>query len=180
MVEVEQRPLRALEEHALPLPERAVDEQGGVDDVRAEPLREALVADDERLELERLEAVDPLEPHVLLRERDLDLLAEDLRVEEVLDADPEPSGLVGVRRADPAPRGADLERAEPALGRLVERSVPRHDHVRVPRQAYAVRREAAPVEVVELGDELLGIDHAARADRALLARRRCPTAGGGA
>ena len=48
--------------------------------------------------------------------------------------------------------------------------MPRHDHVRVPRQAYAVRREAAPVKVVELGDELFGIDHAARADRALLAR----------
>jgi hypothetical protein len=62
-------------------------------DESAQPLRVALVAGGQLLELERLDAVDALEPDVLLRERDLELLAQDLRVEQILDADPEPEAL---------------------------------------------------------------------------------------
>ena len=83
--------------------------------------------------------VDALEPDVLLGERDLDLLAQDLRVEQVLDADADPRRLVRVRRADAAPRRADLELAEPALARLVDRDVPRHDQVRVAGDADSPR-----------------------------------------
>ena len=102
MVEVEQRPLRALEEHRLAVLERPIDEQRRVRDIWAQPLRIALVALCELLELERLDAVDALEPHVLLLERDLDLLAEDLRVEEILDADAKPVALSAY--AGPMPR----------------------------------------------------------------------------
>ena len=94
--------LRALEQDELVRAQRPVDEQRRVGDVGPQPLREALVALGEIRELERLGAVDALEPDVLLGERDLDLLAQDLRVEQVLDADPEPRGLVRVRRADAA------------------------------------------------------------------------------
>ena len=133
VVEVEQRPLRALEQDALAVAERVVDEQRRVGDVRREALRVGLVARGDVLELERLVLVDALEPDVLLGERDLDLLAQDLRVEQVLDADPDPRRLVGVRGADAAPRRADLELAEPPLARAVDRDVPRHDQVRVAR-----------------------------------------------
>src|SRR5581483_7151509 len=167
VVDVEQRRVRALEEHALAVAERPVDQQGGVGDVRAEALREALVAGGQLLELDRLDAVDALQPDVLLRQGDLDLLAQDLRVEEILDADPEPERLVGVRRADAAPGGADLELPEPALARLVDRQVPRHDHVGVARQPDELARQAAALEVVELLDQDARVDHAAGADHAL-------------
>ena len=58
MVEVEQRRLRALEEHALPVAQRRVDVERRVGDVRTQPLRVALVLARDRLELERLGFVD--------------------------------------------------------------------------------------------------------------------------
>jgi hypothetical protein len=78
------------------------------------PLRVALDLGRDFLEVERRRAVDALEPDVLLLQRELDLLAQDLRVEEILDADPEPRGLVRVRRPDPAPRRPDLQAARAA------------------------------------------------------------------
>jgi hypothetical protein len=124
VVEVEQRPLRALEQDEAPVAQGAVDEQRRVDDIRPQPLREPLVARRQLLELERLGAVDALEPDVLLGQRDLDLLAQDLRVEQVLHADPEPRRLVRVGGADPALGRPDLQLAEAPLAALVDRDVP--------------------------------------------------------
>ncbi len=169
MVEVEQRSLGALEEDEAALAQRAVDEQRRVGDVRTEPLRVALVARRDVLEVDRLRTVDLLEPVILLRERDLDLLAQDLRVEQVLDADPEPRRLVAVRRADPAPRRADLEPAEPTLARPVERDVPGHDQLGVPGQVHLLGREPARLQLVQLLDEHRRIDDAAGTEHALLA-----------
>ena len=153
----------------MPSLQRALDEQRRVGDVRPQPLRVALRLLGHLLELQRRRAVDPLEPNVLLGECDLDLLAQDLRVEEVLHANPEARRLVGVRRADAAPGRADLELAQPALARLVERDVPRHDEVRVAGEADGLGGDAARLEVVELLDEDPGVDDAARAEHALLA-----------
>src|SRR6266508_4003602 len=100
-----------LEEDGFDLAEGSVDQQGRVRDIRPEPLRVALGTLDDLLEVEGRRSVDALEPDVLLGERDFDLLAKDLRIEEVLDADAEPCGLVRVGRADPAAGGADLELA---------------------------------------------------------------------
>ena len=122
------------------------------------------------VEVERLEAVDALQPDVLLGDGELDLLAQDLRVEQVLDADADARRLVGVRRADPAAGRPDLQVAEAPLARAVERDVPRHDQMRVARdEDQAGGRVAAPLEVVELADQHLRIDDAAGADRARLA-----------
>ena len=52
--------------------------------------------------------VDLGEHAVLLAEREVELLAEDLRVEQVLHAQADAQRLVGVRRADAALRGAEL------------------------------------------------------------------------
>ena len=58
---------------------------------------------------------------------------------------------------------------EPALARLVEGDVPRHDHVRFGGQADDIDGDAAPGEVVELVDEDRRVDYAPGADDALLA-----------
>jgi hypothetical protein len=170
VIQVEERPVCSFEQDPLALTECSVDEQGRVGDVRAQALRARLAALGELFELDRLRAVDAFQPEVLLGERDLDLLPEDLRVEQVLDADADSKGLVCVRGADPATSRPDPKPAETALARLVDRAVPRHDHVRVPREPDAVDGQPARLQVVELGDELLGIDHAAGADHALLLR----------
>ena len=169
VVEVEQRRLRAFEQHELAVAERVVDVERRVGDVRAQPLRIPLVLRRHGLEVERLRLVDALEPEVLLGERDLDLLPQDLRVEHVLDADAEPHRLVGVAGPDAAARRADREAAEAVLARLVDREVPRHDQVRVARDVDLGGRAAAQLELVELADQDVGVDDAAVADHARLA-----------
>ena len=169
MIEVEQRGLRAFEEHALAVAQRTVDEQGRVRDVGPQPLRVALGARDDLLQVERCRAVDALEPDVLLGERDLDLLAQDLGVEQVLHSDAEPRRLVRVGRADAPPGRADLQVPEPSLAGAVDRDVPRHDQVRVPGDPHRVGRDAARLEIVELLDEDPRVDHAPGAEDALLA-----------
>ena len=121
--------------------------------------------------VERLELVDALEPDVLLGDGELELLAQDLRVEQVLDADADPRGLVRVGRPD-APAGRpDLEPTQASLARAVERHVPRHDEVGVAgNEQQALRLVPARLELVELRDQNAGIDDAAGADRAALAR----------
>ena len=161
--------MRALHQHALPVDDCPVDDQRRVREVRSQPLRVALVARRELLELDRRLAVHALEPKVLLGERDLDLLAKDLRLEEILKADPEPVRLVRICRPDAAAGGADLELAEATLARAVDRQMPRHDHVRVPGEPDELGRDPARLELLELLDEDAGVDDAARADHALLA-----------
>src|SRR6185312_12565367 len=124
-------PLRPLEQDAPSVSQRTIDEQRGVGDVRREPLRVRERPDHDLLRVERVDAVDPLEPHVLLARGELDLLTEDLRVEQVLYADPDPGRLVRVGGPDPAARRPDLQLAEASLTRAVEGDVPRHDQVRV-------------------------------------------------
>src|SRR5207249_2925925 len=102
--------------------------------------------------------------------RDLDLLAQDLRVEQVLNADPESRGLVRVAGPDPAARGADLELAEPPLAGAVDGDVPGHDQVRLAGEVDVGGRDAARFELVDLRKEDLRVDDAAGADHARLAR----------
>jgi hypothetical protein len=145
------------------------EEQRRVRDVGGEPLRVGQMPGQHLLEVERLQLVHALEPDVLLRHRQLELLAQDLGVEQVLHADADARGLVRVGGADPAPGRPDLEPPEPPLARAVERHVPGHDQVRVPGQEHhALGLVAARLEVVQLGDQNLGIDHTARPDRAPL------------
>ena len=72
--------------------------------------------------------------------------------------------------AGPMPRlrRADLELAEPPLGRRVEHDVPRHDQVRVAGQVDPLERDPAPLRVVHLLDEHRRVDHAAGAEHAVL------------
>ena len=102
-------------------------------------------------------------------ERGHDLLAQDRLVEQVLDADAEPRGLVGVAGADAAPRGADPELAQLRLARAVEQHVVGHDQVRVGRDLQAADVDAAALQPLDLVEQHLRVDHDAVADRAGLA-----------
>jgi hypothetical protein len=168
VVEVEQRPLRSFEQDSPALAKRAVDEQGRVGDVRAQPDGAGLHALGQLLDRERRDLVDALEDEVLLRERGLEFLPEDLRVEDVLDANADARGLVRVGGTDSSPRRPDLEPAEPPLAGGVDGDVPRHDQVRVPGDAHALSGDAAALERVQLGDEEPGVDDAAGAHDAEL------------
>ena len=120
VVDVEHGGLRALEEHDLAGVERLVEHEGGVGDHRAQPLGVGEQVVDDLVDGDRAAVVDLHEQVVLLLEGALDLLAQDVLVEEVLDADAEPVDLVGVGRADAAAGGADLGVAEEPLGDLVD------------------------------------------------------------
>src|SRR5207244_10395672 len=98
-----------------------------------------------------------------------DRLPQDLRVEETLHAEPDPRRLVGIGRSDAAPGRPDLQLPEPALARLVDRDVPRHDEVRVPREPDDVRRNPARLQLVDLREEHFRVDDAPSAEHALLA-----------
>ncbi len=103
--DVEQRPLGALDEDPLAALERLVDVRDAVDDVRQ----------DARQQRERLR------DHVLFARRGLqlgeqrraeeqtlaDLFGEPLALAQVAEGDAQPRGLVGIGRADPAPRRAE-------------------------------------------------------------------------
>ncbi len=152
-----------------PALQRAIDEERRVRDVRRQPLGEAELRRHDLLDVVGLELVHALEPDVLLLDGELELLAQDLRVEEILDANPDARGLVRVGGADAAPGRSDLKAAEPALARAVERDVPGHHEMRVPGdEEHALGSVTACFEVVELGDEHGRIDDTARADRAPL------------
>jgi hypothetical protein len=109
-----------------------VDEQGRVGDERADAGRVAEHRDRHLLLVQRPVVMQLAQLDVLHRERRLDLEAEDLLVEHVLDADADPQRLVGVGGPDAAPGRPDLEPAELQLGVGVDDPVPRHDQVRVP------------------------------------------------
>src|SRR4029077_12950255 len=78
VIEIEERPLCAFEEHALAVTERTIDEERRVGDVRSDALRECELSGHDLLDVERLELVDALQPDVLLRRGELELLTQDL------------------------------------------------------------------------------------------------------
>src|SRR5207249_3178595 len=94
------------------------------------------------LQVKRGNAIDALEPDVLLGECNLDLLPQDLGVEQVLDTDTQPRRLVRVAGADAALRGADLEPSQPPFAGPVDRDVPRHDQVRLAGEVDVAARDA--------------------------------------
>ena len=132
------------------------------------PVGEVLVG--HRLQVEPRVARELAQRQPLGLQRGDDLLLEDLLVEQVLDADPEPRGLVGVAGADAAAGGADLQLAELDLARVVEQHVVGHDQVRVGRDPQRAGVDVAAAQIVELVGQDLRVDHDPVADHAQLAR----------
>ena len=103
VIEVEERGLGPFEEDLAAGVQRVVDHADGVAHHRLDPggvLAQVAVGD--VLGVEGKAVVHLGQDGVLLLEDDVELLAEDLRVEEVLDPQADPGRLVGVGRADPA------------------------------------------------------------------------------
>ena len=165
MVEVEEGRLRPLEEDLAALVHGVVDHADGVAHHGLDPwgvLAQVVVGDVAGGQGEAV--VDLGQDGVLLLEDDIELLAEDLGVEEVLDPQADPRRLVGVRRAD-APLGrAEGVLAEKALGHPIELLVVRHDQVGVAAHDQPADVDAPCRQAVELLEQDGRVDDDAVAD----------------
>ena len=85
-------------------------------------------------------------------------------VEQVLDPDADPCGLVCVGRADAASGRADPRLAQVALGDLIEGDLVRHDQVRVGRDQQPVAGDPARLDPGDLLDQDRRVDHDPVAD----------------
>ena len=174
MVEVEQGSLSALEDHRAAGVERVPEDVGGVGDERLDPVPVAQVLLGHRVEVEAW-VLGEWPQHQLLRlQRRHDLLAQDLRVQQVLDPDPEARRLVRVAGADAALCGPDLELAQPRLAGRVEHHVVGHDQVGVGGDPQAAGVDAAAAQALQLLDQHRRVDHHPIADHARLARVEDP------
>ena len=122
VVEVEERPLRPLEQDVFAARQRRLDQPGRVIEVVAQPDAPAERLLDERLDLE-CRAAHPAEHQVLVGERALDPFAQDRRIEQVLHPQAESPGPVAIGRPDPAAGRARPSRrpAEPRWRRRAPR-----------------------------------------------------------
>ena len=97
-------------------------------------------------------------------ERHVQLLAEDLGVEKVLDPKPDAGGLVGVGRPYPPPGRAQAVLAQVALRHPVQLLVVGHDQVGVAADAEAAAVDALRLQGVHLVQEHGRVDHHPVAD----------------
>ena len=141
-----------------------MQERGRVGDVRLEPAGQVHVLLDDRVPVQRQPSVELREDRVLLAQDDLELLSEDLLVEQVLDAQADASGLVGVGGADPALRRAERVPAEEPLRHLLQLEVVRHDQVTVPGHLEPRHVHAGASQVLQLAEEVARVDDHAVGD----------------
>ena len=158
VVEVEERGLGTFEQHVSTRRECTVEQTDRVGDIRGHTGAELPEVFDDLVDVERL-ASGLLDQRVL-RERTLaDQASESVGVEHITDADTDAARLVGVGRADPLERGADLVVAAHRLGDRVLRLMPREDQVRPARHLQLGTRVPTRFEHVDLGEERRQIDH---------------------
>ena len=169
VVDVEHRPLCALEDDDLAVVQRPVGERRRIGDELLEAVAEGQVLVAHRLQVQGRVAREWAQAQPLGLERGHDLLLEDLLVEHVLHADAQAGGLVGVARADAALRRADLELAELGLAGVVEHQVVGHDQVRVGADPQAADVDPVGPQVVDLLGQHARVDDHAVADHAQLA-----------
>jgi hypothetical protein len=189
VVEVEQGGLGALEDHRLVAVERFPAEPRRVGDVRLQAVPVADVLLGHRVQVEaRVGGVADRLPGglavalsrllaqlaalhrefaqrlLLAGQRRADLRPQDLLVEQVLDADPEPQGLVGVAGADAAARGAQRELAQLQLSGRVEQHVVGHDQVGIGGDLQVADIDPAPTQPVDLAEQDARVEHHPVAD----------------
>ena len=165
VVEVEEGGLGALEQHLAALVHGVVDHAHRVAHHGLDTRRVlAQVARRDVAGVQREAVVDLGQDGVLLLEGHVELLAEDLGVEEVLDPDADAGRLVGVRGADAALGRPQRVLAEEALGHPVELLVVRHDQVRIATHDEAAGVDALGGQAVELLEQHGGVDDDAVAD----------------
>ena len=122
----------------------------------------------------------PRHSGVVMREQALDLVVERIGLGEVHQPDRAPADLVLVGRADAALGRADLDAVRVAdFAMRVEFAMQRQDQRHVLGDLEVVRRhlDALAADLLDLLDEMIGVEHDAVADDRQLARAaRCPTA----
>ena len=185
MVEVQQCRLGTLEDHFVAGVELVPAEPGGVGDERFESVAVAQVLLGDRVQVQSVVDLDLLvrlgflvqlapahgqflKRLLLVLEGGHDLLAQDLLVEQVLDPDPDPVGLVGIGRADPTAGGADRELAQLQFLGRIDQHVVGHDQVGVRGNPEVGGRDAGPVEPFDLLQQHARVDDHAVADHAEL------------
>ena len=151
-----------------------LQQQPGVGDERLEPLGVGEVLLDHGVDVEPLAVVDLEQDLVLLPQHQLELLAQDARVEQILHADAHPGHLVAVGGADPATGRADPGRAQVPLDHPVKRPVMRHHQMRVGGDEQARHVHAPLGEPVDLGEQHLRVDDDAVAENDLRVRVQSP------
>ncbi len=172
MVDVEQGPLRTLQQDVLAPRRGLIQGELGVGDAVHEPLGQFQHLVDDPGRVQRLTVVD-LDQHLVLDvEGGFDLLGQDRLVQQILGADPHPGHLVLVGRADPTAGGADLGLAQVALGDLVDGHVVRHDQVRIRADQQVAGVHVAGLEAAQLGEQDGRVDDHPVADDVLHARRQ--------
>ena len=164
VVNIQHGGLTTLEQHRLAALERLVQHERRVGDHGAQALGVRQQVVDDLVDRDRATVEHLHEQVVLLVEGRLDLLTQDVLVEQILNTDAHPVDLVGVRRADAAPRRADLALAEEALGHLVEGAVVVRDDVRVGADQQLRHVDAAGAQRLELAEEHLDVDDDAVCD----------------
>jgi hypothetical protein len=143
----------------------AVHDAHGVVDHRSDlgrHLVQVLRADVARVH--RGAVVDLCQHEVLLTQHDVELLAKDLRVEQVLHPQPHSRRLVRVRGTDASLRRAERVLAEEAFREPVEFLVVRHDQVRVARHDQARHVDALGLQGFEFGQQHRRVDDDAVSD----------------
>ena len=142
-----------------------MDEIDRIGDHRCQSRRTHVeVVSGDRVAIERKLVEHLGEDRVLLLERDVELLPEDLRIEKVLHSQTNTRGLVGIGRTDAALGGTDLVLAQTTLGELVEFLVIREDQMRVAADLQLRGIDTLALEHVEFGDEHARVDHHSIAD----------------
>ena len=142
---------------------------GGVGDVLLEAVAEGQEFLGHGVQVERGVLLVGAQRKALGLHRGDDLLLQDLLVEQVLDADPEPRGLVRVTGADAPAGGSDLQAPEFRLPGRVQQHVVGHDQVGVGGHPQPAHVHAPRAQRVELVDQHPRVDHHAVADHAALA-----------
>ena len=138
MVEVEQRRLRALEQHRVALRHLALQHQRDVGDARALPLAERREVRDHALPVDVGRAARAAQ-HVLVVPARLGQLVHERRgTPQVAERHAATAGLVLVGGADAAQRRADLVRAALLFRERLEAAVVRQDQVRPLREQQVV------------------------------------------
>ena len=129
MIEVQERPLRTLEQDVVAASQGVLDEPGDVDEVRSEPAAPGQRLLDEWLRFEPRFRAQRGQDRVLLRQDPVELHPEDPRVEEVLEPEAGARRSILVGRPDPPPCRPDLRPGQTCLAGDVERPVVRQDQV---------------------------------------------------
>ena len=165
-VEVEQRTLRALEQHFLARLDRFPGHDRGVAHHRAQAVGVYAVLRDDRVRVDRLAAVNAGDHAVFAFAGLADDGFKALSVHKIVHADAAALGFIHVGRADALFGRADRG-AFPGLLRLAQRvqlEVPGQDAVAARIDEQLVGRYALFVQAVDLAQNRLGIDDHARPD----------------